>query len=105
MRWLITLGFLVLIVALTYYLVFADRSFDSYYGAERGMSVGAAAQNLKLGGWTLLSSSSAIENANCDGKERYYFVQLRSPDYLLTLAVDSDCNVSSIARQRSGIEL
>ena len=89
----------------TYYLVFADRTFRSYDGVRKGMTVDEAAEQLLVEGWTLLSSSSAVQRSDCSENERYYFVQLHSPDYTLILAGDKNCKVSDIARKRRGIEL
>jgi hypothetical protein len=69
------------------------------------MAISAAAEQLRVEGWTLLSSSSALQRSDCTGNERYYLVQLRSPDYTLILDADKNCKVSNIARKRRGIEL
>lgn len=105
MRWLFAIGSLLIMAGVTYYLVFADRTFRSYDGARVGMGVDVAAEQLRVEGWTLLSSSSAVQRSDCSGNERYYLVQLRSPDYTLIMAADENCEVSNIARKRRGIEL
>ena len=105
MKLLLTIGSLLLVAGTTYFLVFSDRTFSSYDGARKGMAVNVAAEKLSSEGWTLLSSSSAVQRSDCSGNERYYLVQLRSPDYTLILAADENCKVSNIARKRRGIEL
>ena len=105
MKWLIAIGSLLCMAGFTYYLVFAERNFRSYDGAREGMALYAAVEQLRVEGWTLLSSSSASEQSGCTGNERYYLVQLRSPDYTLILAADTNCKVSNIARKRRSIEL
>ena len=105
MKWLFAIGSLVLIAGVTYYLVFADRTFSSYDGAREGMTIKAAAEQLGVEGWTLLSSSSALQRSDCTGNERYYFVQLRSPGHLLILGADKKCKVTNIARRYRGSDL
>ncbi|MXO97350.1 hypothetical protein GRI34_13085 [Erythrobacter aquimaris] len=105
MRWLFAIGSLLILAGVTYYLIFADRSFGGYGGARQGMAVDVAVEQLRVEGWTLLSSSSTVRRSDCAGNERYYLVQLRSPDFTLTLTADENCKVSNIARKRRGIEL
>ena len=105
MRWIVAIGSALLIVGTIYFLVFADRTFTSYDGTREGEAVQAAIEHLRANGWTLLRSSSEVQKAVCTGNERYYLVQLRSPDYTPILAADENCKVSNIARKRRGIEL
>ena len=105
MRWIVAIGSALLIVGTIYFLVFADRTFTSYDGTREGEAVQAAIEHLRANGWTLLRSSSEVQKAVCTGNERYYLVKLRSPDYLLILTMDADCQISAIERKRRGIEL
>ncbi|MBX3561851.1 MAG: hypothetical protein KF780_08560 [Sphingomonas sp.] len=106
MKWIAALLGLVCIGGLLYLFLVRDRSFQSYDGAQVGMPIGPALRELEHAGWTRLAiGSNEIKQSDCTGTEKYSLVQLRSPDYLVTISSDSECNVSEISRSLRNMEL
>ena len=105
MKWVLATCFLLLAAGVALYLVFADRTFQTYSGAEVGLEIDTAVDRLSAEGWTLLSPSPVPEDVQCIAGARYHLVQLRSPDYTLILTADENCMLSSIERRHRGLEL
>ena len=103
----LTAAAIILICTGIWHLVFRDRQFEEYAGAQIGMPLKQAVFALKGNGWIGplgLESRNASSDA-CDPDARFSFVEGRSPDYTLTLRTDRTCMVTKIERRINKLEL